>query len=141
MKSAPNIIKKLLSASLIAPVVFLATGCASVSRESVQANLDSTQLAIEQAHRYDSDEHAALELKMADDKLKQAKAAMDSNDYQRADWLVEEASANIQLAEAIARSNTTQMAVAELKKSLDLLKIETQRLQQNEPDLEGGNNQ
>jgi cobalamin biosynthesis protein CobD/CbiB len=114
---------------LALPVVMLLSACASVETTPIRNTIANAELAISEAERLAAHQHAPLELRLAREKVESARAALEQEEYQRADWLAEEALAEAQLAQAKARSIRTEMIIGELRDSVDTLEQETQRMQ------------
>ena len=85
--------------------------------------------AVEEATAAGAYEYAPVELKAAQDKINQAKQAMQSKDNVTAKRLLQEAEVDAKLAEAKSATAKSQQAVAELQKSIDMLRDEINRKQ------------
>lgn len=85
--------------------------------------------AVEEATAAGAYEYAPVELKAAQDKIEQAKAAMQAKDNLAAERLLKEAEVDAKLAEAKSATAKSQKAVDELQKSIDLLREEINRKQ------------
>jgi hypothetical protein len=85
--------------------------------------------AVEEATSAGAYEYAPVELKAAQDKINQAEQAMQSKDNVTAKRLLQEAEVDAKLAEAKSATAKSQKAVAELQKSIDLLRDEFKRKQ------------
>ena len=95
-------------------------GCASgVARPDGQ--LQVTEAAIAAAEGADAREAAPVLLNSAQDKLLEARSAMDNENYKTATWLLEDAEVEAKLAQAKAKTAETQRAVDELQKSIESL--------------------
>lgn len=85
--------------------------------------------AVEEATAAGAYEYAPVELKAAQDKIEQAKAAMQAKDNLAAERLLKEAEVDAKLADAKSATAKSQKAVDELQKSIDLLREEINRKQ------------
>jgi hypothetical protein len=115
--------------ALALPVVFLFSACATVETTPIRNTIANAELAISEAERMAAHQHAPLELRLAREKVASARSALEEEEYQRADWLAEEALAEAQLAQAKARSARTETIISELRESVDTLERETLRMQ------------
>ena len=80
--------------------------------------------AISQAESAGAYESAPVELRMARDKLEQARQAMNRNDNLMAKRLAEQAIVDANLAQAKARTAKSQKSVEEIKESIRTLQEE-----------------
>ncbi len=103
-----------------------AGGCAGKPPTEQVAN---TEKAIGEAGSANATVYAPLELKLADDKLQAAKAAVDKKEYDQALRLLEEAQADADLANAKSASAKARQTAKEMRDSIDALRQETQRTQ------------
>lgn len=95
-------------------------GCASnVTRPDGQ--LQVTEAAITAAEGADARQAAPVLLNSAQDKMQEARNAMDREEYKSATWLLEDAELEAKLAQAKAQTAETQRAVSELQKSIETL--------------------
>ncbi len=100
--------------------VLLLAGCASnVPRPDGQ--LQVTEAAISSADGADARQAAPVLLNSAQDKLLEARAAIDREEYKTATWLLEDAEVEAKLAQAKAETAETQRAVNELQESIENL--------------------
>ena len=82
---------------------------------------------IAEADQAGASESAPLLLRNARQKLERAQAAADDDDYERAQFLAEEAAVDAELAAATARAENAQAAVNELRESIRVLREEIER--------------
>jgi len=100
--------------------VLMLAGCAAnVPRPDGQ--LQVTEAAIAAAEGADAREAAPILLNSAQDKLLEARTAIDREQYKTATWLLEDAEVEAKLAQAKAETAETQRAVNELQKSIENL--------------------
>ena len=109
--------------------VMMLSACASVETTPIRNTIANAEQAISEAERMEAHQHAPLELRLAEEKVAKARNALEEKEYQRADWLADEALADAQLATAKTRSAKTENMVSELRSSIDALEQETQRIQ------------
>ena len=102
------------------------TACAPAMQPPT-SQMALAQSAVDKATSAGAYEYAPLELKMAQDKVEQAKTAMNAKDYVKAERLLEQAEIDAQLAEAKSSTTKSQKAVDSLQQGIDLLREEIQR--------------
>jgi hypothetical protein len=108
--------------------VVLATACAGSRMEPEQVGLDAAEQAVSSAEHAGAAEHAPLELRTARDKLRDAQAALDERAHERAAMLAEQARTAAELAAARAEVAKANEANEELKRTVALLRDETERV-------------
>jgi len=101
-------------------------GCASAGIAPV-AQLATAGASISKAENANAQEAAPLELLAARDKLRKAEAAAREERFGEARRLAEQAQADADLAERKARAVKAQAAAAELARSNEQLRLETER--------------
>ncbi len=72
-------------------------------------------------------QYAPLDIRLAREKLQQAKAALDDKEYAEARRLADQASVDAQVAEAKATTEKGRRAVEELRQSIETLRREIDR--------------
>jgi len=110
---------------LVLCVLFVATACSSVSPPTTQ--IATAEAAIRQAESVGAVEAAALSMRVAREKLDEAKALVDSgeNDHMsRAKRLAEDATVEAQLAEQTARTAAVTKARDEAQGTIDAMREE-----------------
>jgi uncharacterized protein DUF4398 len=115
----------LFSAFAAAALVALAAACGT-PREPVR-HVGQAEVAIEGAQQANDARPGALDLRVANDKLERAKAALRDKDYERADRLAEEASLDAEVARVKAESDTAQKDADQLEIAIRQLRDEAQR--------------
>jgi septal ring factor EnvC (AmiA/AmiB activator) len=85
---------------------------------------------VKQAQQAGANQYAKLTLHNAEQKIKQAKSAINQKNNQKATRLTEEASVDAKLATVTARSKKAQDAVKQLHKTIQALQQEIQQNQQ-----------
>ena len=116
---------------LSVPLAFAALstiGCSTVGPP--KDSMAAAELAVQEANKSKAPQYSPLELRMAMDKLDEAKRAMNKKDYTVARRLAEEALVDAQVAEAKAASEDARRAASDLKESLETLRREAQRSSQ-----------
>ena len=121
----------LLQATALVALVGLGA-CSSTPPEAVSERMSQAELAIEQAQTGEAAEYAPVELQIADEKLAAAEAAVMEEDFERAGWLAEEALPSAEVAEAKAASERAEMAAQEVEESIQTLREEIARQQQEQ---------
>ena len=101
------------------------TACSS--KQPPTRELALAESAVENAARSGGYEFAPLELRGAQEKLTQARLAMQDKEYDEARRLLEQAEVDARLAEETTGTVRSRQAVEELQKSIDLLNQEIQR--------------
>ncbi|MGA6927686.1 MAG: DUF4398 domain-containing protein [Desulfosarcina sp.] len=112
---------------MVIAISLLVGACASVDKGAVRTTVGSAESALNQAIESDAREHAPLELKMAQEKLSQAKSAIENDNYKKANDLAEEARADARLAQAKAESAETERMVQTVRESIDDLRQEIEQ--------------
>ena len=112
---------------LIVIVIPFMVGCAS--KVAPVENITSAEMAIMAAQESNASVHAPLELKIAADKLNQAKAAMELEEFDKAQRLADEATVDAQLAEAQSRSEKAKKVAQEMRDNIETLRHEIVRSQ------------
>lgn len=108
-------------------VVLSLTACGSPPPP--RAELEVAQTSVQEARQADAPEHAPGPFVLAEDKLKRAQDAFEKGDYTSARRLAEESAVDAKFAEAATYSAIADARVAELKKSIQILREELQRQQ------------
>jgi len=107
-------------------ILVVAGGCAGTGKAPV-GQLANTEKLINDAKYENATVYAPLELKLADEKLKAAKAATTAENYALASRLLDEAQADADLAVAKSASAKTQQNAKELSDSIETLRNEVER--------------
>lgn len=107
-------------------ILVVAGGCAGKGTAPV-GELENTEKMINDAKNENATVHAPLELRMADEKLEAAKAAIKSENYDHARRLLDEAQADADLAVAKSASAKTRQIAKDLSDSIDTLRKEVER--------------
>ena len=103
----------------------LTAGCSTV--QPPREKMGAAEMAIQQAEISKAPQYAGAELRMAQDKLEQAKRAMDDERYQDARRLAEQASVDAQLASSRAQSVEAQQVVDDMRETIESLRQEAAR--------------
>ncbi len=121
--------RRLWTGALALSAAMTLGACASVETTPIRNTIANAEQAISEAERMEAHQYAPLELRLAEEKLSRARTALEEEEYQRADWLADEALADAQLAGARARTARTENMVSELRASVEALEQEAQRTQ------------
>jgi hypothetical protein len=71
-----------------------------------------------------------MELKMAEDKLKEAQAAVTKGDYEQASSLADQATVDADYARARATNQRVTKTLDDMKQNIQVLRLELERLPQ-----------
>jgi hypothetical protein len=102
----------------------VASGCASVPPP--KAELAVSEAAVAKAQEARAYEFAPLQFNAAQEKLMNAKLAMEREEYETARQLAEQAEVDANLAYYSARNALAQRSAAELQQSIETLRKELQ---------------
>ena len=108
----------------ISAALFLGA-CASTKGAAPVAEMATARASITQAEAAGAGQLAPVELLSARDKLVRADAAMQTEQFEQARRMAEQASADAELAERKARADRARLAAKELERSNATLKQET----------------
>lgn len=112
----------------MAVVLLGLTLCACATNGALPSEkIRSAESGIDRARQYGAVAHAPLELKLAEDKVKAAKQALEKKEYDKARRLADEALVDAQIAEQKTQSAKSDAAVRELQKTVDTLRREIQQ--------------
>ncbi|HBR98015.1 MAG TPA: hypothetical protein DD979_11650 [Gammaproteobacteria bacterium] len=108
----------------------IATGlaaCSSMPAPTTEVALSES--AVKDAEVAGAREYAPLELRRANEKLSQARKAMEEKEFEEAKLYAEQALVDAELAEAKSYSGKSDVAVRELRDSIALMRQEIDRAQ------------
>ena len=114
-------IRKIFGISVLS--LSLLSGACSSGKPPV-AKVATVEIAIAQARENIATTYSPLELKLAEDKLAEAKTLMAQKDYIPASRLLDEALVDARLAEAKSRAQQKKNQAAELQDSIESLQKE-----------------
>ncbi len=123
-KSSFTSLRGLKLAALALGSTFVLAGCAGNPPSEQYA---VTQSAVNSAVSAGGTEFAAVEMKSAQDKLKQAELAMHDKNYEQARILAEQAEWDARVAERKAQAMKAEQAVKDSQKGVQELRQESQR--------------
>ncbi len=103
---------------MIAIVAGFTFGCATKG-EIPSEGLRRADTAIQSAQTSEANMYAPLDLRVAEDKLVEAQAAVKSEDYDRAGMLADEAVVNAQLAEKKSDAERAKHAAQETRDTIE----------------------
>ncbi len=112
-------------------VIILASpffGCASKGIAPVK-NISDAEMAIKEAKESSATVNAPLELRYAEDKLKNAKIAFEQEEFVKAQRLADEALMDAKLAEAKSESLKAKEHAQKVRDSVETLRREIERMQ------------
>lgn len=110
--------------------VLTATGCASSDGRLSSTKVGQAERAVEEAKQSNASVTAAAELKMAEDKLMAARAAMAKKEYKDAINQAEAALADADYARARSLNERVRKAIDEAKQNIQVLRKELERMPQ-----------
>ena len=114
-----------LAVGAIGCAAVVIAGCASVAPPTEQMAVSRSALA--NAVSAGGSEHAAVEMRTAQEKMDRASRAMDKEDYENARRLAEEAQFDARLAEKKAQSAKAQKAASVTQDDIRVLREEINR--------------
>lgn len=91
--------------------------------------LSNAEKAITSARESNAIVNAPLDLKLAEDKLNQAKEAVASEDYEKAARLADEATLDADVARAKTRAEKAKQISSEMRENIDSMSMEIERTQ------------
>lgn len=104
-----------------------AGGCSAAQPPTETAAVAQAELATRQATESKAAQYAPVELRLAQEKLNGARAAMAEEHHERARRLAEQALVDAQLAESRAESESARQTAGELRRSIEALRVEAER--------------
>ncbi|MBF0225304.1 MAG: DUF4398 domain-containing protein [Desulfobacterales bacterium] len=107
----------------------IGSGCAAKIPAPID-KISNVEMAITRARESNANNYAPLDLKLAEEKLAEAKSCMTKEEYKKATIKAEEALLDAQVAEAKARAEKAKKDSKEMQESVDLLRKEIESLQQ-----------
>ncbi|KTC38044.1 chromosome partitioning protein ParA [Pseudomonas putida] len=123
-KTSSNPLRGLKLAAFALGTTFVLAGCAGKPPTEQYA---VTQSAVNSAVSAGGTEYAAVEMKAAQDKFKQAEIAMHDKNYEKAKVLAEQAEWDARLAERKAQAGKAAKAVQDAKQGVQDLREEGMR--------------
>lgn len=112
---------------LVATFAMSMAACSSMPAPKTEMALSDS--AIQDAELAGAREYAPLELRRANEKLDEARKAMQDEEYELAKRKAEQAKVDAELAEAKSYSAKSKVAIRELRESIDLMRDEISRAQ------------
>ncbi len=113
---------------LAALIVLAAGGCASKGVAHIES-MAAAEVAIREAQESTATTYASLELKIAEDKLVQARAAEKQEDFLKSKRLADEALVDAKFAKEKSLSEKAKKQQEEMRKSVETLRHEIERTQ------------
>jgi hypothetical protein len=118
--NASNVSHRILALGLSTLVL---AGCAGADVQP-SGELAQAETSIRQAEQSGAAEHSARELNLAREKLTQAQDAVREENFVLAQRLAQQASADAELAAALARSSEAETAAEEIEATIATLRAE-----------------
>jgi hypothetical protein len=116
---------------LVAGALVLA-GCATGKQERIRTKISNAEMMIQRAEQNEAEKYAPLQIKLAEERLQEARQLMKEDDYEGADQKAEEALMDARLAEAKARAEKAKMQARDKEESVETLRDEIDRTLQVE---------
>lgn len=116
---------------LIVGALMLA-GCATGKQEIIRTKISNAEMMIQRAEQNEAEKYAPLQMKLAEERLQEARQLMKEDDYEEADQKAEEAMMDARLAEAKAQAEKAKMQAQDKEESLKTLRDEIDRTLQVE---------
>ena len=107
--------------------VFSVSGCAT--KVAPVESISNAEMAIKAAQESNATIHAPAEIKLAEEKLNNAKAAVEKGEFELAKRLAEQALVDAKLAETKSLSQKAKKMAQEMQDSINTLKREIERSQ------------
>ncbi|MFH1701903.1 MAG: DUF4398 domain-containing protein [Nitrospirota bacterium] len=108
-------------------ILIVSAGIATAKDVAPLEKITTVKKAIDTARESNAIINAPLELKLAEDKLEKAKAAINEEEFEMARRLADEALIDAKLAEAKSRSERAKKLEQEMRNSIDTLRRELER--------------
>jgi hypothetical protein len=118
--------RKLLAVVLGLSILWL-SGCSGLAASSRQ-KISEGDKALMEAKESNATANAPVELKAAEDKLGEAKAAFDKKNYENADRLADQALADVDYARAKGSTEKTRKKADEIRQNIKNLKQDIELL-------------
>ncbi len=106
--------------------ILLISGCGGAVKPPTE-KIANAELAISRAQDSNAKTLAPIELRQAEDNLQKAKAAMKTEELEKARRFAEKALLDATLAETKAESETARQAAKQMRESIETLRQETRR--------------
>jgi hypothetical protein len=106
---------------VILSIMFL-WGCAA--KVAPIETISGAEMSVKVAEEREAAIYAPLELKLANDKLKEARTAMQKEDFEKARHIAEQALLDAKLAEVKALSEKAKKAAQDMRQGIETLKHE-----------------
>ncbi len=114
-------------AAMMAGCVLLLAACAGAPAPTEK--ISNVEMMIQRARQNEADKYAPLELRLAEENLQHAKAAMADGKNEAARKKADQALADARVAEAKARAEKAKKLSDEMAESVDTLRDEIERKQ------------
>ncbi|MFW6373682.1 MAG: DUF4398 domain-containing protein [Thermodesulfobacteriota bacterium] len=107
-------------------------GCATGKQEIIRTKISNAEMMIKRAEQSEAKKYAPLQIKLAEERLQEARQLMKEDDYEEADQKAEEALMDARLAEAKAQAEKAKMQARDKEESVETLRDEIDRTLQVE---------
>ncbi len=113
--------------AVISAAVFFVTGCGTPGMEQVRTRISNTELMLQRAKQNEAEKYAPLELKLAEEQLEEARAALEEEEVEEATVILEEAMMRVRLAEQKAQTAKAKERAQDKEEYIDTLREEMDR--------------
>lgn len=125
--------RQLLTAGAAALSVAMLTGGCAATPSPPTDHLTGAEQALQRAEERGAQQHAPLELRLAQEKLQAARAAYDREQYEASQRHAQEARVSAELAETRAEQARAERVAQTMRESVQTLRREIERSRQREP--------
>lgn len=111
---------------ILAGILALA-GCATAKLEKVRTKISNAEMLLQRAEQNEAEKYAPLEMKLAKEKVEEARRLLKKDDYEEADRKAEEAMEDARLIEDLTQAEKAKSRAREKKESVETLRDEIDR--------------
>lgn len=126
--------QKVICPLLVVPLVFVLASCRTPQRPALAVS--EAERAIERAMVGEATEYAPLELRLAREKVSEARAKLAEKQYEDARRLAEKAILDARLAEVKAEAATARATAGDLQRGVEKIRSEAERVPVTAPTTE-----
>lgn len=102
-------------------------GCATGKQEEIRTKISNAEMMIQRAEQNEAEEYAPLQIKLAQERLEEARQHLEEDDYVEADQKADEALMDARLAEAKAQAQKAKLQAQDKEDSVKTLREEIDR--------------
>lgn len=126
--------KKVIYPLIVVPLVFALSACRTPQQPALAVS--EAERAIERAMVGEATEHAPLELRLAREKVSEARAKLAEKQYEDARRLAEKAILDARLAEVKAEATTARATADNLQRGVEKIRSQAERVPVTAPTTE-----